>query len=145
MRNLGMSIKDDLGLNDSEAGEPLATPATSESGEPARLPGEGSKTTLAEEAAYWRAKHASQAYAQASGRPYEAYAPGYRAGYAGYRHGTTFSEREAELRAAYEAEHPAEVAGTMQHAMSTHPLRWWEVRPAAAAAFERMAQLRQLP
>ncbi|MBS0658213.1 MAG: hypothetical protein JSR82_08210 [Verrucomicrobia bacterium] len=124
-----MSIKDDVGMTEAD-----------ERGMPSAETNEGA-TTLTQEAAYWRAKHASQPYARESGRPFEDYERGYRTGFVGFRRGTTFSEREAELRAAYEQDHPAEVPGTMQHAMSTHPLRWADARAAAAAAYDRMAQL----
>lgn len=121
---------------------------------------------VSSEEAYWRAKHPSQPYAT-GGRSYEEFAEGYRTGYRGYRPGVSFAEREEELRAEYEREHPAEVPGTMQHAMSTRPLqecgppadapesmqhamstrplRWAEARPAAQAAYERMAQTPQIP
>jgi uncharacterized protein YcfJ len=87
------------------------------------------------EDAYWRESHWSQPFADRN-LPYEAYAPAYRAGYAGYRAGKSFEDREADLRMEYEGgpqkaeaeaaltgNDPATTPGTMQNNLSTFPVR----------------------
>ncbi len=96
------------------------------------------------EDAYSRENHRSQSYAR-EGSTYKDYAPAYRAGYAGYREGQTFDEREADLSMEYEGgpqkadaeADAATVPGTMQNSMSTYPLRWENAREAARAAYDR--------
>jgi hypothetical protein len=108
------------------------------------------------EEAFWREQHPHQPYAKDSG-DYDAYARAYRTGYEGYVPGKSFAEREAELRAAYEAgwvgapmeenlrTHPhreqsaAETSsGSMQDNMRTRPLEWSQARVASQAAYERV-------
>jgi hypothetical protein len=93
----------------------------------------------AAEDAYWREHHGTQPYAITS-RPYADFAAAYRAGYAGYREGRTFEEREADLRMEYERGgglDPGFMAGGVVH--PAYPMRWEEVRNAAQAAYERVA------
>ena len=77
------------------------------------------------EDAYWRENHVRQPFAGA--RPYDEFAPAYRAGYEGYREigttGKTFEESEAELRRRYE----------LQEAV----LPWEDARPASEAAWRK--------
>lgn len=103
---------------------------------------------------YWREKHWSQPYADRT-RPYEAYAPAYRAGVTGYREGQTFEEREAELRMEYEGRapearagaglpggDPAPKPGAMPRDSSTDPVRDDDARRAAGAMQSQMSALR---
>jgi len=80
------------------------------------------------EDAYWRENHRLQSFAK--GRSYDDYAPAYRIGYEGYAlygaQGSTFKEREADLRKSYEATH-AKIA-------------WDEARPASRAAWQRFQE-----
>jgi uncharacterized protein YcfJ len=77
------------------------------------------------EDAYWRENHLRQSFAK--GRSYDDYSPAYRIGYEGYAlygaQGSTFEEREADLRKNYEATHPK--------------IAWNEARPASRAAWQR--------
>jgi hypothetical protein len=77
------------------------------------------------EDAYWRENHARQGWAK--GRPYDDFSPAYRVGYEGYFQygtaGSTFEQREAELRRQYEARNPK--------------VTWDEARPASRAAWQK--------
>jgi hypothetical protein len=76
---------------------------------------------------YWRETYIREPY-YVAGKPYEYYAPGFRAGWEGrVRHdGRTFEQAEPELRAAYELAKSELGAG------------WQDVRPAARAAWNRV-------
>ena len=98
------------------------------------------------EDAHWRESHWSQPHADKT-RPYEAYAPAYRTGYAGYREGKSFDDREADLRMEYEGgpqKAEAESApatgdpGRASGSGGNHPLRWEDAREAARAAYDRV-------
>jgi hypothetical protein len=91
-------------------------------------PGGGSTGAdwLSEEA-YWRQQHTRQPYAES--RPYEDYAPAYRVGFEGAaKHaGKEYDEVEESLATDYE------------HAKAGSALPWDTVRPAARAAWDRLA------
>lgn len=79
------------------------------------------------EETFWRETYVREPY-YVKGKPFEYYAPGFRAGWEGrVRHdGRTFEEAEPELRAAYELAKVELGAG------------WQDVRPAARAAWNRV-------
>lgn len=85
-------------------------------------------TDLKEEEAYWREQHAKQPFVDTS-RPYEDYAPAYRAGYeaAAKHQGKKFEEVEDDIALDYEKAHPGEA------------LPWDHARPAVKAAWDRLA------
>ena len=80
------------------------------------------------EDAYWRENHRRQSYAK--GRSYDDFGPAYRTGYEGYAQygakGSTFEDREVDLRKRYEATQPK--------------LAWDEARPASRAAWQRFQE-----
>ena len=80
------------------------------------------------EDAYWRENHRRQSYAK--GRSYDDFGPAYRIGYEGYAQygakGSTFEDREVDLRTSYEATQPK--------------LAWDEARPALCAAWQRFQE-----
>lgn len=80
----------------------------------------------AEEEGYWREEHPRAAW-DTRGRGYEAYAPGYRAGWEGRAKydGRAFDEIEDDLAADYER-------------FRGNDMTWEEVRPAARAAWDRV-------
>jgi surface antigen len=80
-----------------------------------------------EEEHYWRETYIHEPY-YVSGRPYEYYAPGFRAGWEGrVRHsGRTFIEAEPELMREY------------QFSKSELDPTWDDMRPAAQAAWSRV-------
>ena len=80
------------------------------------------------EDAYWREQHRNQPYADKA-RSYEDYAPAYRVGVEGVgKYGDkTYDEVEESLATDYE------------HAEPGSPLPWDTVRPAARAAWDRLA------
>lgn len=80
------------------------------------------------EEVYWREQHVKQPYADKD-RPYEHYAPAYRIGVegAGKYAGQEFDEVEHSLATDYE------------HAEPGSALPWDTVRPAARAAWDRLA------
>ena len=79
------------------------------------------------EEAFWKETYIREPY-YVTGRAYEYYAPGFRAGWEGrVRHdGRTFEQAESELRASYEL------------AKSELGADWQDVRPAARAAWNRV-------
>lgn len=86
-------------------------------------------TTPTDEGQYWREEHARQPYA--AGRPFDDYIDAYAVGYQGfarYRPRLTFDQHEPELRRDYEQKRLA------------NGLTWDEARPAARAAWERLAR-----
>lgn len=87
--------------------------------------GRGKPVNPDEEDAHWREEHSSAPYAV--GESYELYEPAYRAGYEGFQnlHGDSFAEVEDEIRKRYESH--------------KEPLPWEKARPAARAAWERLA------
>jgi len=92
------------------------------------------------EDAYWRENHTTQPFAR-SERPYESYAPAYRAGFEGFAHhgteGHKFEDAEPHLRSRYEEycqRNPGTIEGGSKGAT---PLAWDEARPAAQAAWTR--------
>jgi hypothetical protein len=80
------------------------------------------------EDAYWREQHQKQPYAEKN-RPYEDYASAYRVGVegAGKYAGKNYDEVEDSLATAY------------QHAEPGSAIPWDTVRPAARAAWDRLA------
>lgn len=76
---------------------------------------------------FWRETYLLEPY-YVNGRPYEYYAPGFRAGWEGrVRHdGRSFEEAEADLKAEYNL------------TKSELDPDWKDVRPAARAAWERV-------
>lgn len=79
------------------------------------------------EETFWRETYIREPY-YVAGKPYEYYAPGFRAGWEGrVRHdGRTFEQAEPELKAAYELAKNEPGAG------------WQDVRLAARAAWNRV-------
>ena len=79
------------------------------------------------EEVYWRDTYVKEPYYM-SGKPYEYYAPGFRAGWEGRtrHHGRTFEQVEAELRAEYN-----------RNKSELEPA-WQDVRQAAQAAWDRV-------
>ncbi len=79
------------------------------------------------EEAFWRETYVREPY-YVKGRPYEYYAPGFRAGWEGrVRHdGRSFEDAEADLRADYNL------------TKTELDPDWSEIRPAARAAWERV-------
>lgn len=82
------------------------------------------------EEAYWREQHHKQPYADKN-RPYEHYEPAYRVAVEGADKyaGKSYDEVEESLATDY------------QHAEPGSPLPWDTVRPAARAAWDRLAGL----
>ncbi len=77
---------------------------------------------------YWRSNYQSRPYA--SGRSYDDYAPGYQAGYLGYRdyglnRGMTYEQAEPELRSRYDRDHHGDGSA------------WDDVKDAARDAWHR--------
>lgn len=79
------------------------------------------------EETFWRETYVREPY-YVTGRTYEYYAPGFRAGWEGrVRHdGRTFEQAESELKADYNG------------AKTERDPAWHDVRPAARAAWERV-------
>ena len=77
------------------------------------------------EDAYWRENHPRQGWAK--GRPYDDFRPAYRIGYEGYSKygttGSTFEDREAELRREYE--------------LSKSSVSWDDAKLASRAAWQK--------
>lgn len=88
------------------------------------------------EDAYWREHHRDQPYA--ADRPYDEFAPAYRAGYEGYRKDVRYEDIEDDLRARYEVTSAPipETAGAGTRAR----LGWDEAKAATRAAWERVAK-----
>lgn len=84
------------------------------------------------EAQHWQKAHASQPYAK--GRSYDEFDPAYRVSYENYSElgatYPTFEQAEPELRKRYHSKNPK--------------LNWEEVSPASRAAWQRVAQNREL-
>lgn len=84
---------------------------------------------------HWRVLHANQPFAGPEGKDFEAYAPGYRAGYLGYsvygEEHDSFESAENALRANYEAARP--------------DLPWEIARPAAFLAWTRLETMDDTP
>jgi hypothetical protein len=82
----------------------------------------------AAEEAYWREHHAEQPYVDKN-RPYEHYAPAYRAGYEATLAypGKKFEEIEDDIALNYERARPEDA------------LPWDHVRPAVKAAWDKLA------
>src|ERR1019366_7660537 len=80
------------------------------------------------EDAYWRENHRRQSFAK--GRSYDDFGPAYRTGYEGYAQygakGSTFEDREVDLRKSYDA--------------ARSNLAWDEARPASRAAWPRVEE-----
>jgi len=83
------------------------------------------------EDAYWQENHSRQVYAK--GRKYDDFRPAYRVGYEGYSKygaaGSTFTDREAELRRQYETTRPS--------------LEWDDARHATRAAWDKFENKNQ--
>lgn len=83
------------------------------------------------EETYWKERYESEPYVTRD-LNYEDYLPAYRAGYMGYStygvHGRSFEEAEADLKQDYERDRGAS------------RLSWAEARPAARAAWDRIAK-----
>jgi hypothetical protein len=79
------------------------------------------------EEVYWRDTYVREPYYM-SGKPYEYYAPGFRAGWEGRMryHGSTFDEAEPQLKAEYN-----------RNKLDLEP-PWEDVREAARAAWNRV-------
>jgi uncharacterized protein YcfJ len=91
----------------------------------------GHSVAKAVEDAYWRENHRRQSYAK--GRSYDDFGQAYRTGYEGYAQygamGSTFENREVDLRKSYEATQPKQA--------------WDEARPASRAAWQRLHEQAQ--
>lgn len=90
--------------------------------------GVAESTTPTDESQYWSTEHAKQPFA--AGRPYELFMEAYKVGYQRYsrsEHPLVFEAHEPELRREYEEK------------VGPDGLPWEEARPAAKAAWERLA------
>jgi hypothetical protein len=90
--------------------------------------GVAEKVNPTREDTYWRENHVRQPYA--NGRPYDDYGPAYATGYKGYEKygstGSSFDDREGDLRKEYES--------------SGAKLAWQDARPASRAAWQRVQE-----